>query len=400
MKKNVSTPQDSRRYNRAEILRKIYFSGPISRLEISRQIGVSPATVTHIVTGLLNHQVLIETGLIHAGSGRPSAQLSINPDYRMIIGVEAGETFIRAEIFDFQFHLLSQVESALSVNQNTPEDILPAIVRTIEELVAQTGVDRKKIIGAGIGFPGSVDPLNGIAVYTPNWGWNDIHVASILQGHLNIPISLENGANTMAIAEMSFGAGRDADHIAVLLIGTGVGSGIITNRALYRGCSNNAGEIGHTSLNLDGPLCHCGSHGCLEAYIGAYGILQRYLNVVPQPVPPFSGDQPADVQTILDRADRGEAAAVQIVDETLRYAGAGIANLINLFNPRKVLIGGWLGQIYFDRYLPAIRESIDRYALKQSLESTRLELCQCGPEAVAKGAAALVLEHFFNGDLE
>lgn len=199
----------------------------------------------------------------------------------------------------------------------------------------------------------------------------------------------------MAMGEALFGAGRGLNNITVLLVGTGVGGGIISDLTLFRGSSNNAGEFGHTTLNPDGPNCRCGSHGCMEVYIGANGIIDRYCSLVVDPDQPSRDDQIGFIKYLIEASDKGNSAAVQTIHETIRYLGISIANLINSVNPELLLLGGWSGQLFGGRYLAQIEEVISKYALKQSLAKVTIRLCQLGQDAVAKGAAALVLEHFF-----
>jgi predicted NBD/HSP70 family sugar kinase len=174
-----------------------------------------------------------------------------------------------------------------------------------------------------------------------------------------------------------------------------VGSGIITDRTLFRGSANNAGEFGHTTLNIDGPLCRCGSHGCMEVYIGANGIIDRYNSLVNDEQQPSRDDQIAVIKYLMNAADQGKPEAVQTINETIRYLGVSIANLLNAVNPELLLLGGWSGLLFGGRYLAQIEEVVSKYAMKQSLAKTTIRLCQLGQGSVAKGAAALVLEHFF-----
>ena len=389
------SPTDSRRINRAEILRKIYFEGPISRLEVSQQIGISPATVTNIVNNLLEKKILMESGIRQSEGGRPSTLLTINPDYGYFLGIEVGETFIQVELFDILFNFCQKSFSSLNTPKISPHQIVLGMLQGIEDVINKSKLSEKEIIGGGIGFPGLVDPIKGVSVFTPNWGWHNVSIASQLRERLSIPIYIDNGAKAMAIGEMLFGAGRGVNNITVLLVGTGVGSGIITERTLFRGSSNNAGEFGHTTLNMDGPQCRCGSHGCVEVYIGANGIINRYQNLTSD-APVFSvDDQTAFIKFLLSEYETGNSAAIQTLNETVRYLGVTIANLINAYNPELLLLGGWSGLLLGSKFLSQIEEVVAQYAIRQSLSKTTIRLCQLGQDSVAKGAASLVLEHFF-----
>ncbi len=402
MKYHKPTHQDLRRTNRAEILRKYYFDGPISRLDVSHQIGVSPATVTNITNDLLEKEILLETGIKRSEGGRPSMLITFNPEYGYFIGVEVGETFIQVELFDILFNSCQKGFYPLSEPKIKPKQIVNGMIEGIEGVIKKAGLTEKNIIGVGIGFPGLVDPIKGVSIFTPNWGWHNVSITSALRERLSIPMYLDNGAKAMAMGEAVFGAGRGVNHVVVLLVGTGVGSGIITDRTLFRGSANNAGEFGHTTLNSEGPLCRCGSHGCMEVYIGANGIIDRYNSLIKDDQQPPRDDQIAVIKYLMNAADEGKPEAVQTINEAIHYLGVSIANLLNAVNPELLLLGGWSGLLFGGRYLAQIEEVVSHYALQQSLAKTTIRLCQLGQGSVAKGAAALVLEHFFEtaGDSE
>ncbi len=389
------TAQDLRRVNSAEILRKIYFNAPISRLEVSHEIGISPATVTNIVNDLLEKHLLLESGSKRSEGGRPSTLLTINPDYGYFIGCEVGESFINVELFDVQFNSCQKVSFPLVEPRVEPQQVVDKISQGIRQVLAAAKIEEREVIGMGVGFPGLVDPVKGISVFTPNWGWHDVPLLNALRQNFSFPLFLENGAKSMAMGEALFGAGRGVNNLVVLLVGTGVGSGIISERSLFRGSANSAGEIGHTILDVNGPQCRCGGHGCTEVYLGANGIIDRYCSLNVEADHPDRNDQIAFIKYILHKADEGQSAAQQIVNESLRYLGVTFANIINLLNPELLLLGGWSGLLFGSRYLQEIKEQAAHYALEQSLAHTSVRLCELADDAVSKGAAALVLEHFF-----
>lgn len=397
-----TSAQDIRRKNRSEILRKIYFNSDISRLDVSNQLGISPATATNIVTELIEKKILIETGIRRSESGRPSTLLAINADYGKIIGMEVGETFIRSELFDLAFNPVGKYEFGFSNDLVTEQNLVKEIIRCVKAITSDANVQEAEILGVGIGFPGLVDPVKGLSIFTPNWGWHNVSITRQLAGHLNAPIYFDNGAKLMAVGELLFGAGRGLRDFVVLLMGTGVGTGIIANGKLFRGSSNSAGEFGHTTINPTGPRCRCGNHGCMEVYLGAPGILSRYRKLQ-RGVSPFDGcDQIECVMQLLLSAEMGDPAAGQVVEETIDYLGICIANIINSINPDQVLIGGWSGLLFGQRFLTRIESVVARHALEASLSKTTLRLCHLGNDAVSKGAAGLVLQHFFesNGDVD
>jgi predicted NBD/HSP70 family sugar kinase len=194
----------------------------------------------------------------------------------------------------------------------------------------------------------------------------------------------------MGQAELWFGAGRGARNAVIGLIGSGVGASIITNGSTHRGSTSSAGEWGHTTVMVGGRTCRCGSSGCLEAYVGAEAILDRYGLPLP------GEDQESALAALLDAVPTS-ARAAEVLADTVRYLGAGIASLINLFNPERIILGGWAGLLLGDRMLPAIREAARRHSLRHPFTETSIELCRLGPDAVARGAATLPVERLLNG---
>jgi predicted NBD/HSP70 family sugar kinase len=205
---------------------------------------------------------------------------------------------------------------------------------------------------------------------------------------------LDNGAKTMGRAELWFGACRDARHLAVVLLGTGVGAAFFNDGTLYRGSTSSAGEWGHTSVVVGGRSCRCGATGCLEAYVGAEAILERWAQRTRGTVR-VKRDQQRQMRDLLDSAQTSKPAA-EVLDETAEFIGAGIANLVNLLNPECIVIGGWVGRLIGPRLLPRIREVAAARALRYPFSHVAIELGRLGPDAVAMGAATLIVERFLS----
>ena len=392
----VSNPTvlDLRRINRSTVLRRIYLDRSASRQELSQLSGLSSATVTNVVAELLQEEIVIEAGVEESQGGRPRSILKINPNYGYFIGVEIGETFTQIELFDLTLHKLGAVAYPLALDTYQPKQVVQHIHLGVKALLAEAGVTLEKVIGLGVSVGGVIEQAEQVSAYIAGWGWQNVPLVTLLEEHLHMPIYLDNAHKVMAQAESLFGAGQGYEHVAVLLVATGIGAGIIADGSLYRGASNGAGEWGHTTIELDGRLCRCGSHGCLEAYAGAPGIIASLREVEPQSSLLQSNDQERTLAAIVDAARNGDPAATRVFRDTAHYLGAGIANLINLFNPQLIVLGGWAGLQIGESILPELRRFVERYALKQPFSATRIGLSQLGQDAVAMGAATLVLEQF------
>ena len=227
----------------------------------------------------------------------------------------------------------------------------------------------------------------------PNWAWHDVPLAALLKAQIDLPIYLDNPLKASAIAEQWFGAGRGIQNLVAVTLGTGVGAGVMINGALYRGTTNSAGEWGHTTVVLDGRPCSCGNYGCLEAYVGAPGILQTLAELAPGSALLHYRDQTASITALVAAARQGDPIANEVIQRTTRYVGVALASLINLFNPQVVVIGGWVGLQLGHAWLPELRASAARHALARPMNATTIQLCQL-PNQISMGAATFALEGF------
>jgi len=276
-----------------------------------------------------------------------------------------------------------------------PEDAVSHIVEGIESVIAEAGVEPASILGVGVAVPGLVEHRGDAVVHGQSVGWHAVPLEAMLRDRTDLPILVDNGAKTLGQAERWFGAARGTDNAVIVLLGTGVGTCIVSNGEVYRGATSSAGEWGHTTIEYGGRLCRCGARGCLEAYVGAEAILDRYRQARRgRPVP---GDDEAAQLTALVEAAPRSATAARVLQETAGYLGAGVANLVNLFNPERIVLGGWAGVALGGVLLDEIRANAARYALDHPYRQTSIELGMLDADAVAFSAATLplaaLLEH-------
>jgi len=388
------TTRAIRQGNRLAVLQRIYAAAPVSRQEIAEYSGLSQATVANVVTDLLDLGIVVQAGSVDSQGGRPRAILGINASMGYFVGIDVAETYVHFELFDMMLHHCHTVEHALHPEENQPHQVVDHLARGLDELLRASATPRAKVLGVGVSVPGQVERLGGVSVFAPNWGWHDVPLAALLRERIDLPLYLDNPLKASAIAELWFGAGREFENVVTLNIGTGVGVGIILNGVLYRGATNSAGEWGHTAIVLDGRACRCESRGCLEAYVGALGIIQHLRELAPQSELLQADNQTATIAALAAAARQGDPVATQVIRTTVRYLGVGIANLINLFNPAVVVIGGWVGMQLGPYLLPDLPTAVARYALKHPLQAARMQLCQLRHNPVSMGAATFALEGF------
>jgi predicted NBD/HSP70 family sugar kinase len=381
------TVRDVRRHNRSVLLSYLYLHDPRSRLELAQDTGLSPGTVSTVIAEMMEEELVVEIGQVESDGGRPRTLLRVNPDYGHVIGIDVGETGVRAELFDLGMRPLASVSEPLPSDRPDPDDVVAQILHSLTVLTGQSGVDLTTVLGIGIGVFGTVQQGGSAVVHAQTVGWRAVRLEAMLRAEIAVPLYVDNGAKTLGQAEMWFGAGRGARHAVVTLIGSGVGAAVITDGSVYRGASSSAGEWGHTTLIYNGRDCRCGSKGCLEAYVGAEAILDRYRLARGGRPAPGENEESALYRLIQARPD--SRPADRVLTETAGYLGAGIANLVNLFNPERIVLAGWAGHLLGGSLLPEIHSAAAARALLHPFSQTTIALGQLGHDAVALGAATL-----------
>ncbi len=396
--KNRSNPTvlDLRRTNRQKILQLIYFARSITRPELIQQSGLSAGTVANVVTELLTEDILVEMGMEESQGGRPRTILSLNTGFGYFVGIDIGETHVCLELFDINLKKIAAVLPAIHNGETEPLQIVIQIHDNFNLLLENAGINADQIIGVGIAVPGVVDRQDSanLQVIAPIWNWEGVPLLSMLKKYLDVPLYLDNGAKAKTQAEAWFKGDQPFDSMVALLIGTGVGGGIIQHGELYRGPTNSAGELGHTIIEFKGRACRCGSRGCLEAYLGALGILDRLRDLDPEHACLKLATQEEAIRGLVEAAQSQDVAAQKVLKDTGEYLGAAIVNIVNIFNPQIIVLGGWVGILIGPYILEEVEKEVRANALKPALKNLRIEMAQFGDDAISLGAATLALEDF------
>ncbi|MEE1752058.1 ROK family transcriptional regulator [Streptomyces sp. SP18CS02] len=397
---NGRTVSDLRRGNRAAVLQRLYFDGPMSRHALGPATGLSSGSISNVVGELAADGLVEEAGSIGSDGGRPRILLRVVPTSGYLIGVDVGETRVRVELFDLTLTELARVERPLTGDGYDVDVIVEHIRHGIAKVLADADVAPERLIGVGVGVPGIVAPTphRGAVVHGQTMGWDAVPLEQLLRASCRLPDSvpyfIDNGARTLGQAEMWFGAGRGAQSVAVILFGSGVGACLVTDvvdqgRAL---------EWGHVTVSVGGRRCRCGALGCLEAYTGAEALLARWREAGGRS--PEGADEETALTALLAAAypagdEEPDAVAQAVLQETAEYLGAGLSGLINLFQPERILIGGWAGLQLGSRFLASVRTHATAYSLSYPAGRVVIDLGRLGPDAVTVGAATLPLAGFF-----
>ena len=302
--------------------------------------------------------------------------------HEYIIGVDLGGTniVVGAMSADGKHHyaMRSIPTSAELGAEGVADRIVGLIEGVILDTIAQTKAQRRDVIGVGIGAPGPLDRDKGIVIVAPNLGWRNFPLRDRVSERLNLPATLDNDANCATVGEWWQGAAKGATNVIGMTIGTGIGGGLILDGKLFHGSSDVAGEIGHTTIDLNGRHCKCGNYGCLEAYASGPAIATRAREVLVREetasLLPSLVDgrlEAITAETVYRAAQKGDAVASEIVRDTARYLGAGIANLLNILNADVVVVAGGVTQAGDALFVP-LRAEVRRRAFRPAVDATQI----------------------------
>jgi len=385
-----------RERNRAVVLRHVLLNQPTTRADIAVACDLSTSTVTNVVGALIREGLAQENGSVPSDGGRPIAQICPAPGGAHVIGVDVGEQGVAVELFDLSLSRLDRVFRALPRRRSKPGQVGQVVSDAVDAIRTANPGAEESLIGIGLGLPGIVgqDPVGGVTLYAQSLGWEPTSVDEMFAS-LGLRIFADNGAKTLARAEMWFGAARGVRHGVVALVGRGMGSGVISNGELLRGLSSSAGEWGHTKIAVDGRECQCGGRGCLEAYAGGGAIMDRWREAGGT----CSGPLEQGLEKLIQAANGGDPTAERVLAETVDALGMGLANLVNLFNPEEIVVGGWAGLRLFQARGEQITHRLRVDSLARPAEQCRIETCRFGDDAVALGAALLPIEALIDGSI-
>jgi glucokinase len=300
---------------------------------------------------------------------------------RYIVGVDLGGTNIKVGAMPEDGSRQIAVRSEPTHSEGGADTVVDRIVALVEATIAETcaqdGATRDQFIGVGIGSPGPLDRERGIVIVTPNLGWRNFPLRDRVSEAVGLPATLDNDANCATLGEWWIGAARGARNVVGMTIGTGIGGGLILDGRLYHGSSDVAGEIGHITIDSNGRHCKCGNYGCLEAYASGPAIAERAREELGDGERSLLVDMVdgqldrITAETVYEASDRGDAIAREVVRDTARFLGAGVANLLNIFNPDVVVVAGGVTRAG-DALFEPLRAEVKRRAFKPAVDACRI----------------------------
>jgi N-acetylglucosamine repressor len=399
--KSGSNLKEVKLINRAVVFRAIREAGGNSRADLAKKTGLNPATLTHITRELLARGLVAEAGSGEARVGRRSSLLRIHPHLGHIVAVRLSRHNIQGLITDLDLRELINHTAAASFLTQPIEVSAPAVLEVIETLIAKSGVARQSILGIGISAPGPLDARRGILIAPPNFpGWVSAPLREIVAAQTGFATFLDNDANSAALAEKWFGAGRAMDNFVYLLVEDGVGGGVVINGDLYRGEHDIAGELGHMTIDRHGPVCDCGNTGCLELYAAPSVAENRLRQAVragqPTQVAEWVGPDDSQItfEMVVRAARLGDGLAREALVEIAQALGVAAVNISNTFDPQAIILGGKIC-LAADVVLPIIQECVNRQAFSRRAQPMPVIMSELGANAPVIGAFSLVLRELF-----
>ena len=387
--------QNVKNINKHTILDLIRFTpGGISRVEIAHRMDLSRAAVTAIVNDLLATGIIREAESRIGRSGRPPIVLEINPNRGYVIGIDFGATHLNLLAADISARILEELEVEIDI-QDGPEICLKEANLRVQELLKKVQLDLKEVLAIGVGVPGPIFADEGMVVAPPIMpGWDRYPIRDTLQKLWGCPVSVNNDAELGALGEWASGAGRTERNLVYIKIGTGIGAGLLMDGKIYHGVTGSAGEIGHLTIDENGPICACGNQGCLEAIAGGRAIAQQAQQAVRNGIrTQLATIQPVEritAREVASAAEHGDLVSQQILAQAGSYIGIALAGLVNIFNPGMVIIGGGLAQTG-DILLEPMRQTVQRRSLPAATRVVRITTAMLGRRSSSMGAVVQAL---------
>lgn len=316
---------------------------------------------------------------------------------KYIAGIDLGGTTIQTVLTDEDYNIVTKYKSD-TLAEEGPAAVIGRMMDAIDHVLEESNLSKKDLLGIGLGIPGLMDIEKGISLFAGNLSWENIQVLQPFKDRFQVPVYMDNDVRVNALGEWYFGAGRGVKNMVLITLGTGVGAGIIIDGKMLRGPQSAAGEVGHMIIVEDGPACTCGSRGCLEVFASATGMMRRCKELMLENRDSLlwqmcEGNIDKVRTYMIDKAhDQGDKVGRQVMAETAYYLGIGLTNVVNIFNPELVVIGGGVSKAG-ERLLGPAREFVNKRAMVVQRQHYKLVAAQMLDEAGMLGACTLVKEN-------
>ncbi|CUH96746.1 hypothetical protein P22_2857 [Propionispora sp. 2/2-37] len=379
--------------NEALVVNTVRRRGPISRVDIAKLTGLTAPTVTNISGKLIEAGIMSEYMIGEYSGGRRPVLLKANPDMAKMVIADIRSKEVAGYIINAGLEISKQIRK--DTRHLDKDAVLAAMLDIIAALCSAE--EGEAVAAIGIIVRGPVRSAEGVSLFSPSTGWRNVPLKFIVEGQFHIPTFVENDMRAMALGSYHYGPYRDIRNAVFLGVGGGIGSGIILNGELYRGLGDSAGEIGHSAVDIDGPVCSCGNRGCLEAMASETALVNLAVQAVKEGHTSLITDmvnqdiEAVKPEHIYAAAEQGDGLAVEVLHNVARYLGVGVSNVINIFNPELVIIGGGITKGY--KFIEdSMMEVIKQRVLESCYASVRIECSAEGRAAALNGIVDLVMQ--------
>ncbi len=375
-----------KRENKSLILETIKNQFPISRADIADLTGLNKGTVSSLVNDLLKEKLIYESGPGKSSGGRRPVMLLFNKLAGYSIGIDLGVNYLLGILTDLEGNICYEKRAKFK-NLNF-EGLTTKLFEIIDLLMSSAPPSPYGVIGIGVGVPGTVNK-DGKILLAPNLGWKKVHLKKILQEKYNLPIIIENEANSGAYGEKKFGIGKSFSNIIYISVGIGIGVGLILNGKLYRGHNGFSGEMGHMTININGDKCSCGNIGCWELYASEQALIK---NAKLQGIKPLTNTE-LSLESLIELATKDDQKTIELFKQIGDYIAIGINNVINTFNPEQIIIGNrmvsaqqWLSE--------TLKNRIVNQAMDFHQKDLKINFSELTTHSSALGVVAFSVENF------
>ncbi len=387
-------------HHKATIKRLIYENGPLSRTDIHKKIGIRPASITQLTKELIQEKILIEKGLGNNRKGKKQRLLTLNPQGGMVIGVEFDPHSIHGLLIDLENKIINEKEYSI-LEGTAGNQIVDLLKKTINQLINWNSEQLPQLLGIGIADPGMVDRERGISLFCSQINdWRNVPLRELMEKEFHLPVYIEGNTNCKLLAESLFGAGRNFQNQIYIDLSYGIGASLMTHGSFYYGAQGLAGELGHVQFDKSGPICSCGSRGCLEMYVSSSAVMRSVKNALQHGVISPYLDQIREnsahlsIPTFIKAAKENDKFCSNLVEEMGRTLGEVVANVVNFFNPEAILLGGELVDLG-DLIINPVKGTVRRQSLELATRNLSFKIAEIKDRPAARGAASLVLNQVF-----
>lgn len=396
-KNNISLKE----INKKNILRLVLEIGPISRIDISKQLKISRPTTSAYISELIKEDLIEEIGKgdSNPSGGKKAVLLQFNSRAGYILGAMIGVNNIRITLTDLRSNIIEIIKIPTE-EWLGPDAVIDKLVKNLKKIIRISGVNKEEIIGIGIGATGLVDSGKGLVIFSPNLDrWNDIKLKEIVEEKIGLPTFIENECRVQAIAEKKYGLAKNIKNFVCVETGAGIGTGVFIDNKLVTGDKGMAGEVGHIITNLAGDrMCHCGNKGCLETLCSISSLIDDIMADIKKSER-FSdyGSNRLKTEDLYRLYEQDKEMITRNVEKNAEYLGIGISNTIKMFNPELIIIHGEMIK-FGNKYLSKVKESVSKNTFPKVKDNYNIQFSKLGENVGLIGATSIVFDNIFDLD--